>query len=306
MSATMESQLLSYFIQHTKTLGVREEYLRQLWNENKVAIHFPGNMEGEDLKSLEPEEYESGPAPTTAKSAIRCFRELAQYGGYVWAQSRVSDLVKVGKVEPQPIEWVQAQWQEQEELSNELKRKGGKDALLKALSLSQVKELRPGHAMGLRAGRPQRQAISRWWKCRNGLATLVEEREGSHDWSVLSPEQQEAACAEYLRLHTRDDLPRLHRLLLPVGRTLEDVDIYGIDEQGKPLYAQVTYLKEEGGESRKKIDSLRKYGGDSTLVYFCRQPDHREQDGIFFVDVEREVHQWIKEDKGYEDGLFSS
>jgi hypothetical protein len=150
--------MLSYFIQHTKTLGIRDENLRELWDQGKVAIHFPGNLDGEDLKSLNPEDYEGSPGARTAKASIKCFKELARDGGYVWAQSRISDVVKVGKVEPQEVEWFHARWLEREDLPDEYKRKGGKDALLKVLSLSKVKDIRVGQAMGLRAGKPQRQA----------------------------------------------------------------------------------------------------------------------------------------------------
>ncbi len=298
--------MLSYFIQHTKTLGIRDENLRELWDQGKVAIHFPGNLEGEDLKSLNPEDYEDSPGARTAKASIKCFKELTRDGGYVWAQSRISAVVKVGKVEPQEVEWFHARWRESEDLPDEYKRKGGKDALLKVLTLSKVKDIRPGQAMGLRAGRPQRQAISRWWKCRNGLAALVEGEERPREWDNLSPEQQEAACAEYLRLHGRDGLPRLKRLLLPVGRTLEDVDMYGIDEKGTPVCAQVTFLEKNEGASRSKINALKKYGEDSILVYFCRNPHSDEEEGIFFVDVEREVRQWIRDDADHEKAMFGA
>lgn len=158
------------------------------------------------------------------------------------------------------------------------------------------------------AGFLVRQALSRWWKCRNGLAALVEGGKGTREWGDLSTEQQEAACAECLRLHGKEGLPRPKRLLLPVGRTLEDVDIYGIDETGKPVYAQVTFLDTErdAGASRSKISSPKKYGEDSTLVYFCRNPSSEEEEGVFFVDVEREVRWWIRGDDDHEKATFGA
>jgi hypothetical protein len=56
-----------------------------------------------------------------------------------------------------------------------------------------------------------------------------------HEWANLSTAQHEAVCAEYLREkhEGRHELPRLHRLLLPAGRTLQDVDLHGMADDGR-------------------------------------------------------------------------
>jgi hypothetical protein len=51
-------------------------------------------------------------------------------------------------------------------------------------------------------------------------------------------------CSEYLR-HAHGALPILVHLLLPVGRTMKDVDIYGIASDGRKVHAKVTYLELE-------------------------------------------------------------
>lgn len=87
----------------------------------------------------------------------------------------------------------------------------------------------------------------------------------------LSTEQQEAACAEFLRHHDGDH-PRLEYLLLPAGRTLKDVDTYGLDPAGEEVFAQVTYREPSGKEFREKLGKLKEYAGDGAgakLVYFC-------------------------------------
>ena len=50
---------------------------------------------------------------------------------------------------------------------------------------------------------------------------------------VLAPKQWEAICAEYLR-----DTEEVRPLLLAVGSTLKDVDIYGVNSKGKRVLAQ--------------------------------------------------------------------
>lgn len=86
----------SYFARHTERLLVRDEDLRALWDEDKLAVHYPGDTErAPDLRSLEPEDY-SG----TGKTAMRYLRDLEENGGYVWAESRISPgVAKVGRVQ---------------------------------------------------------------------------------------------------------------------------------------------------------------------------------------------------------------
>jgi hypothetical protein len=78
-------------------------------------------------------------------------------------------------------------------------------------------------------------------------------------------------CSEFLRspAAAKLGLPRLVHLILPVGRTMKAIDIYGIAQSGKRIFAQVTYERIE--KSREKLEALCKYrdqNGDS-LVLFC-------------------------------------
>ena len=50
---------------------------------------------------------------------------------------------------------------------------------------------------------------------------------------VLSPKQWETICAEFLR-----DTEGMRALLLAVGSTLKDIDIYGVNHEGKRILAQ--------------------------------------------------------------------
>ncbi len=54
-------------------------------------------------------------------------------------------------------------------------------------------------------------------------------------------------------------MPVLQRLLLPVGKTLEDVDIYGVAEGGALVYAQVTNHRVSTKAAREKATRLRTY-----------------------------------------------
>lgn len=259
----------SYFIRHTKSILVSDEDLKELWDEHKIAVHYPGDTEhGPDLRSTEPDDYEG-----RGKTAMRYLRDLEENGGYVWAESRVSPgIAMIGKVKAgTEIELYEGLWQV-EDLHPD--RKTGDPAVLKALRLEEetVRLIERTEQVGLRAGRPRQGTIARW-KCGTRLEDLVEGREPKQQWPNLSTEQQEAACAEFLRLQRkRDDLPRLRYLLLPVGRTLKDVDVYALAEDGRKIFVQVTYRSRDFS-FQEKVSRLKAYGQDGAHLVFFGQGD---------------------------------
>lgn len=295
----------SYFARHTGKLSVQDDDLLRLWDEDRVTIHYPeypkclGGLRQTDNDSRDPEDYEG-----TAQSAMRCLKELGDNGGYVWTESRVSGSAKVGIVKPgTDIEVCEAEWCVPDGHDH---RATGDRAVLKTLRLAEkIATVHPGQAMGLRAGRPQQGTIVRWHKCGTRLAAFVRGEQPDRVWDNLSTEQQEAACAEFLRLQRNlPDIPKLRRLLLPVGRTLEDVDIYGMDERGRKVFAQVTYLRDQDKKVEYKVAQLEKYGPDeASLVFFCRCEEPGERGGVRFVSVEGEVMDWVLSSPQYAEAL---
>lgn len=77
-------------------MSVEDTDLDRLWDENRIAIHFPGEAE-HDSRSLDPNDY----AKSSDRQAIRCFGSLATNGGYVWAEHRSQSNIKIGKIMPQ-------------------------------------------------------------------------------------------------------------------------------------------------------------------------------------------------------------
>jgi hypothetical protein len=291
----------SYFVRHTKAMTVRDQDLDLLWAENKVAIHYPGEGK-EDSKSLFPGDYAHG----SEKKAIRTLVELAENGGYVWTESRSQAEAKIGVVWPKTeVQLYSAIWTK----PNDSRYEGREcaEATLKTLQLDRVKEITPFEAMSLRAARPRQGTIMRWRACGPRLQAFVEGKSVKQEWEYLSPDLQESACAEFLRLHSNPHYPKLAFLMLPVGRTLKDVDIYGIQNDGTEIFAQVTYHKKSDPESHQKVKSLKKYRekeGTTRLIYFCRCSESVIEDGVTFVPVE-EVLEWIKRNGSYSNKLFS-
>lgn len=296
----------SYFVRHTERMSVRDEDLQDLWNQNKIAIHYPdrlGDDKSVDNDSKNPDDYPS----RNPKAAMRALRELADNGGYVWAESRVDKKkAKVGRVRPGQIEIYRAKW------TNTIDNpdREGTDAALKTVQLEDVRTIEMNEAIGLRAGIPRQGTIVRWRKCGTRLAALVEGTSPSPEWGSLSTEQQEAACAEFLR-HHEGNHPRVEFLLLPVGRTLKDVDIYGLDSEGHKVLAQVTYHEPGNKQFREKLEKLKDYASNDSgvkLVYFCRCEDIMEDEEVHYIPVESEnggVMGWIKANPVYSDALFT-
>jgi len=126
-------------------------------------------------------------------------------------------------------------------------------------------------------------------------------------WARLAA-QQEAVCAEFLR-ETHEglpELPRLHKLLLLVGRTLQDIDLHGLADDGREIFGQVTYHSRGSAPAKKKFVELKSYGERGAhLVFFCRGRGSSQEEGVHFVSCDEEVLSWLKGDDGYAGAMFS-
>jgi hypothetical protein len=108
----------------------------------------------------------------------------------------------------------------------------------------------------------------------------------------LAPSQLEVLCEEYLRVENRKmkGLPRLKMLLAPIGGSMKDIDIAGLDSNGRYIFAQVSQAKDKRVEE-EKIERLRRVGDkESSLIYFgpkkTRQRSKNKEEGIRYVDIE--------------------
>ena len=77
--------MTTYFSRHTEVLDVDNETRQRLWEEGRIAIHFPTDKRGEqpeDSSSVDPVDYSGLPG----HSAMKALARLAAEGGYVCAQ----------------------------------------------------------------------------------------------------------------------------------------------------------------------------------------------------------------------------
>lgn len=268
----------TYFIRHTSSLNISDSTRQQLWDERRIAVHYPhdkdGKLQGTDNQSLKPADYFKN-----AKHVMTRFQLLRSQGGYVCAQYYGQSELLLGIIAPNSkITRIRGVWGSSE-----------RSAVLKTLRLAETKLLQPHDHAIIAASRPRQGTIARWRAVGESIAALIEGRKQPLSWQSLSYSQQEIGCSEFLRLAEvlEFGLPRLQSLLLPVGRTLKDVDLVGLAFDGRRIFAQVTYsdLQNVGW----KLDMLRQFVAPKTshVILFCNCEAPAIHDGIHIFPVQQ-------------------
>lgn len=257
--------------------------------------------------SLNPDDYK---VQKSAPSNINILKELSERGGIVWAEYYTEKkFIKIGIV-PQNSE-IELEKKYRWENEKYPKRKG-KQAVLKVIQLQNVKEIERGKLMSLIVSRPRQGTLKRWTAIGNKLKSIYYEKPLKKDFSSLTPAEQEIACLEFLRNQKLfSDIPQLRYLLLPLGRTMENVDIYGLSNDNKKIFAQVTYYGESKGteleNKKEKLRNLSNFSNDQYLLFFYKCSKIYKDRDILFIPI-TEVEKWLNqpEQKNFTDKLFET
>lgn len=261
-------------------MDVDDTTRQRLWNERRIAIHFPHDKDDELLKrdnsSLDLADY-----PSRGRRAMRALLRLAEDGGYVCAEYFCQSECILGFVKAaSKIDVIHGKW-------GSIHGYQGREAVLKSLRLENVKLISPNNSAVMLVARPRQGTIMRWKTARETIENIVEGKRTKPSLSLLSDQQQEIMCSEFLRSASaaRMGLPKLIHVLLPVGRTMRDIDICGVTASGSVVFAQVTYSAVE--HCRKKLDALQRYRdkGKNALVFFCNCDEPTEEDGVKIVPL---------------------
>lgn len=300
-TTTQACALPTYFIRHTNDLGIDNNLREQMWKQWRVGVHFPwtkrhGPPEKRDFSipddpSLEPDDY----FPHEGKKAIRTLKRLATNGGYVCATHYPKRQYLVGKVNPHsPIELLGGEW------GTRYPDMLGRATVMKTIRLEPARWIEPAERVALHVGHPQQGTINRWHLGELTVRNLVEGIQTQPGLGSLTPPQQEAMCAEALRLPTpeSDLIPQLSQLLLPVGGTMEGIDIFGLASDGKRLFVQVTYEVPE--KAAWKLDKLKKFSQDGVghLLFICRTTEEKKQGDILILSLQKIFDRFIQTDQG--------
>src|SRR5437867_11194646 len=205
-----------YFIRHSSSLDISEATRQRLWDERLIAIHYPEDRNGQwveeaDNESLDPEDYCGH-----AKQYMSALHRLATEGGYVLAEYYGHSDFLIGTVPPNSgLALLRGDWGSCQRV-----------AALKTVQLRDACILNRRDHSVITASRPRQGTISRGHAVGDAVAAIIEGRVQPLSWGMLSSARQEVGCSEFLRLPeaAQFGLPRLQSLLLPVGRTLKDVD----------------------------------------------------------------------------------
>ena len=280
--------MTTYFARHTKKIDIDDETRIKLFRERWIAIHYPCDKEerqpndpgnscgGKDNISWNPEDYER-----RAQRPLRALIELAASGGYVCATYEGFDNCLIGYVTPNsPLELVPGKRGNHNGLD-------GAPAFLKGVRFQSARELDPRLHPAIFVGAPQQTTLTKWPCVKSRIEDLVEAHEVIPSFHSLTSAELETLCAEFIRTAYAKDLglPVMTMLLLPVGRTMKDIDIYGIAEDGKVICAQVTYGINKSSQRSKEI-KLRGYGdANKHLVIFGSYDAVTTDDGIICCPI---------------------
>jgi hypothetical protein len=141
--------------------------------------------------------------------------------------------------------------------------------------------------------------LYQWKAIGDKISRYVRKEKMQPSWSWLTVPEQETVCAEYLRSSEVPEKMRVAHLLLPVGRTLRDVDIFGITSEGRELFVQVTFSNETDLLAAK-IDALRSHDGKHLVLISPTDPKKSE---IFWIPTEN-VWNWLSERHALLNALF--
>jgi len=280
----------TYFVRHTDKLGINDESFGKLLKKKLIFIHFPfknSTNEEDDCESLNPDDYMS----KTAKGAIGCLNKLAKDGGYICAEYRTLKGAIVGKVEPGSSIKLnkEGRWRSQP----------SRIAVLKTLSLTKIKEIELGMYSKISFGRPIHGTICQWRNVGKRIECLVEGKPLETKLENLPTAQQEVLCSEYLRSAKHGNLPQIGSLLLPVGRTLKNLDIVGITQTGEMVYSQVTYGSISQSDTQKKLDILKKYqSNNSHLILFCKVKEPQRDGSVYIYPIDMVFADYCKTPMG--------
>jgi len=214
------------FVRHN--CSSTQHVLEQLWKRRLIALHYENKL------STNPADY--GPK---GRNALKRLWKYCTSGAIVGADYRrlgraamlVGELPKNSRVQGEEFRDPDT----------------GHTFIYKVAVLHRAREVRFVDYPLLLGRQPRQATITGWPSAARVLEAAIHNHPLPYDASCLHPSQLEVLCYEYLR-----ERHHLERLLMPIGRSLLDIDILGLDKDGNKVLAQVTHSM-----SKSKLDDKR-------------------------------------------------
>lgn len=232
------------------------EILNELWERRLIVLHY------EDSFSLNPDDY-----PKAAKHALARLQRYALEGAIVAADFRriYRDRLLLGLIKPGSKVWAE---------------KFGGRYVYKVAQLTNCREVRYVDFPLLLAIQPRQGTLVGWPSAGAVLRCALYGESLPIEVSSLSPDQLEVVCYEYLRTSKK-----ISRLLMPIGRGLVDIDIFGIDSLGRRVLAQVTQAYSDRKNAEKMGNLFAHKDSDSQLYFFGISQSVQKNPGVEVVDI---------------------
>lgn len=279
----MTEKHLEYFIRHTDILELDHSQIDALFEDRRFGFHFESNFEDKN-DYLDEKKYST----SQGRTAIRYLLDISKNGGYIWAEYSLIKKIMIGYVEPNTkIDIISL------DPNKTLNNKDGK-LILKTLKFSKFQEIEARELLMLKARRPRQGTFVRWRNCFGKLTKIVENgiSEEIKEWTDLTPDLQEIVSYEYLRDKGINGW-KIKHLLMPIGRTMKDIDIYALNTKNEPVFVQVTHL----GDDKTKLQSFAQY--KSNLIYISSNPKLSNQNSEISVLNSAEIFRWLLNQHDY-------
>jgi hypothetical protein len=237
--------------------------LKTLWDEQLIAVRFS------DCSSTLPENY-SG----EGKNALNRLWKYCKEGALIGATYRnlyptkmvLGEILKGSEIQPKKINGY----------------------INKTIQLQNTKVIDLFEYPLLLAIQPRHKTTTDWPSAKTFLNALYYGEKLPRDVSSLDPSQLEVLCYEYLRIQNH-----LNFLLLPIGRTIHDIDIYGENKNRERVFAQVTQSKNKE-VIFKKIETLKLFNTNSTRLFFFGPEVFNTTDGVISYQSIEEVFSFMQ------------
>lgn len=82
------------------------------------------------------------------------------------------------------------------------------------------------------------------------------------------------------------------------------MDLYGLANDGREVFGQVTYHPRGSAPAQKKLAALKPYGERGAILLFFCPGSGRSQEEVHFVSCDQEVLPWLEGDDGYAEAMF--
>ncbi len=223
---------------------------RKAYDQKKLFIHF------QNLESINPEDYN-----TPGKSALTTLQVFCQNGALIALDYSTIDKtgLYLGKIESGTIieiEKIKEKWFKTVQVIKLRKRTYFDYPLLNI--------------------KPIKQTVCRWRILDKRLDYIYEEKGLPMKLGSLVDKQLEVICSEYMQMYKI-----IHAPILKIGGSQSKIDISGIGNNERKVFAQVSFKV-----TKEKIEKLKIYDSPNSLLFYFGPEDGRFEDpSINYISI---------------------